>query len=69
MDYSQTVNLPKTDFPMKADLPKREPVMLEQWEKEKVYEQALAQKEEASRNLFCMTGHPTRTVISTWATR
>jgi len=45
MDYSTTVNLPKTDFPMKADLPKREPVMLAQWEKEKVYEQALKRRE------------------------
>jgi isoleucyl-tRNA synthetase len=45
MDYSQTVNLPKTDFPMKADLPKREPVMLAQWEKEKVYAAALQNRE------------------------
>src|ERR1700720_4187085 len=44
MDYSQTVNLPKTDFPMKADLPKREPAMLAQWEKEKIYHQALERR-------------------------
>src|SRR5438477_12720378 len=44
MDYSTTVNLPKTDFPMKADLPKREPAMLAQWEKEKVYENALERR-------------------------
>jgi isoleucyl-tRNA synthetase len=44
MDYSTTVNLPKTDFPMKADLPKREPAMLADWEKEKLYEKALAQR-------------------------
>ena len=31
MDYKQTLNLPKTDFPMKADLPKREPLILNQW--------------------------------------
>src|SRR5262245_12349144 len=45
MDYSKTVNLPKTDFPMKADLPKREPKMLEAWDKEKVYETALKRRE------------------------
>ena len=28
MDYNKTVNLPKTDFPMRAGLPKREPDML-----------------------------------------
>ena len=44
MDYSKTVNLPKTDFPMKADLPKREPLMLDTWAKEQVYEKALAQR-------------------------
>src|ERR1044072_7811051 len=44
MDYSKTVNLPKTDFPMKADLPKRGTVMLAAWEKENVYEQALKRR-------------------------
>jgi isoleucyl-tRNA synthetase len=32
MDYKDTLNLPKTDFPMKADLPKREPQILKKWE-------------------------------------
>ena len=32
MNYKDTLNLPKTDFPMKADLPKREPEMLKLWE-------------------------------------
>ncbi len=44
MDYSKTVNLPKTDFPMKADLPKREPIWLAQWEKENVYPEALRRR-------------------------
>lgn len=30
-DYNATVNLPKTDFPMRASLPAREPAMLERW--------------------------------------
>ena len=38
-DYKQTLNLPSTDFPMKADLPKREPAFLEQWEKDDLYGQ------------------------------
>ncbi len=32
-DYKSTVFLPKTDFPMRAGLPKREPLILERWEK------------------------------------
>ncbi len=37
-DWSKTLFLPKTDFPMKAGLPKREPELLERWEKMKLYE-------------------------------
>jgi isoleucyl-tRNA synthetase len=34
-----TLNLPKTDFPMKANLPQREPAMLAWWEEQKLYDQ------------------------------
>jgi len=37
MDYRQTLNLPKTDFPMKANLAKREPEILKEWEAKKIY--------------------------------
>ncbi|MEO5804066.1 MAG: class I tRNA ligase family protein, partial [Verrucomicrobiota bacterium] len=37
MDYKNTLNLPRTDFPMKADLVTREPQRLEKWEKENLY--------------------------------
>ncbi|MDR2932782.1 MAG: isoleucine--tRNA ligase, partial [Oscillospiraceae bacterium] len=36
-DYNQTLNLPKTDFPMRAGLPQREPDMLAQWEENRLY--------------------------------
>jgi isoleucyl-tRNA synthetase len=39
MDYKETLNLPQTNFPMKANLVKREPEMLEQWESENIYRQ------------------------------
>ena len=42
-DYKSTVNLPRTDFPMKANLPQREPEMLRRWEEERVYEKLVAQ--------------------------
>ncbi|MBP7734653.1 MAG: isoleucine--tRNA ligase [Spirochaetes bacterium] len=41
MDYSKTVNLPTTDFPMKANLPQREPELLKLWEKENIYARIL----------------------------
>jgi isoleucyl-tRNA synthetase len=37
MDYKDTLNLPKTDFPMRANLPQREPQLLAKWESEKIY--------------------------------
>lgn len=37
MDYKATLNLPKTDFPMKADLPRREPEILKDWEERRLY--------------------------------
>ncbi len=38
MDYKATLNLPKTDFPMKANLPLREPEMLACLAIERIYE-------------------------------
>ena len=36
-DYSETLFLPQTEFPMRAGLPEREPVLLARWEKENLY--------------------------------
>ncbi|HDP80541.1 MAG TPA: hypothetical protein ENN21_06845, partial [Spirochaetes bacterium] len=47
MDYSKTVNLPATDFPMKANLPQREPEMLKLWNSDKIYERILASRKDA----------------------
>jgi isoleucyl-tRNA synthetase len=40
MDYRKTLNLPQTKFPMRANLPQREPEILQKWEKEGDYQQA-----------------------------
>ena len=37
-DYKSTLNLPDTPFPMRGDLARREPVLVEDWKKRKVYE-------------------------------
>ena len=39
MEIKDTLNLPETNFPMKASLTKAEPQMLEWWAKEKIYEE------------------------------
>ncbi len=41
-DYRDTLNLPVTSFPMKADLPKREPDRVAWWEQHRTYERRLA---------------------------
>ncbi len=40
-DYNQTLNLPKTEFPMRAGLPQREPKMLEHWDTTNLYEKMI----------------------------
>jgi isoleucyl-tRNA synthetase len=42
MDFSKTVNLPKTDFSMKANLPQREPLSVKKWEEQGLYEKIQA---------------------------
>jgi len=41
-DWRETLFLPKTDFPMKAGLPTREPLLLERWQKLGLYERLRA---------------------------
>jgi len=36
-EYSQTLNLPQTEFPMRGNLPEREPQILKQWEEMDIY--------------------------------
>ena len=55
-DYKKTLNLPETEFAMQAGLPKREPVMLEQWEKDGIYEK-LMQKNDG-KPLFVLHDGP-----------
>ena len=56
MDYKDTLNLPKTDFPMKADLVKREPEMLEKWDREKLYH--MIRRASKGRNKYMLHDGP-----------
>jgi isoleucyl-tRNA synthetase len=47
MDYKETLNLPSTAFPMKADLAQREPEALGRWEAEKVYDAIQASRRDS----------------------
>jgi isoleucyl-tRNA synthetase len=48
-DYKNTLNLPRTDFPMKADLVAREPERLKQWGTARLYERIQARRAGAEK--------------------
>ncbi|MFZ8803712.1 MAG: hypothetical protein ACO2PO_14590, partial [Candidatus Calescibacterium sp.] len=46
LDFKDTIFLPKTDFPMKANLTQKELEILEFWEKNSIYEKVLKERKE-----------------------
>jgi isoleucyl-tRNA synthetase len=52
MDYRNTLNLPATDFAMKADLPTREPAIQERWNELGIYQQSLSKPAPKGRFLL-----------------
>src|SRR6266536_1437213 len=55
-NYKNTLNLPRTEFPMKANLAAREPEMLKAWEETRLYQQI--QKSREGRELFVLHDGP-----------
>lgn len=56
-DYNQTIHPPKTDFPMRGNLPKREPEFLSTWEQQELY-QTLMKKNEGKPLFILHDGPP-----------
>ncbi|MEM6477602.1 MAG: isoleucine--tRNA ligase [Pseudomonadota bacterium] len=54
-DYKDTLNLPETDFPMRAGLPKREPDWLKRWEEARIYDRL---REKKGRESFTLHDGP-----------
>ncbi len=57
-EYKQTLNLPKTDFPMRAGLPKREPSWLQRWEDMDIYGRLRDKAKDGSRTPFTLHDGP-----------
>ncbi|NTW05395.1 MAG: isoleucine--tRNA ligase [Peptococcaceae bacterium] len=57
MDYSQSLNLPKTDFPMRANLAEREPEILKFWQEIDVYK-LVSQKNQGRPKFILHDGPP-----------
>ena len=56
LDLKKTLNLPKTDFPMKASLPQNEPKQLAAWQESRLYERILAARD--GKPLFVLHDGP-----------
>lgn len=56
VDYKTTIKLPATDFPMKGNLPQKEPLIIQNWEKNNIY-QKLIQKN-SGKPLFTLPDGP-----------
>lgn len=56
-DYNTSLNLPKTEFPMRGNLPKKEPEMLKKWDEENLYEDII-KKNEGKPNYTLHDGPP-----------
>jgi isoleucyl-tRNA synthetase len=57
MDYKSTIQLPVTDFPMKGNLPEREPQMIAEWTKKDLYKKIL-EKNKGRTNFTFADGPP-----------
>ncbi|WP_226648791.1 isoleucine--tRNA ligase [Microbulbifer variabilis] len=55
-DYKATLNLPETDFPMRGNLPQREPAILKKWQDTKLYEKI--REARAGREQFILHDGP-----------
>jgi isoleucyl-tRNA synthetase len=58
VDWKHTLNLPKTEFPMRADLARREPQWLARWAEEQQYEKLLAAREAAHAEPYVLHDGP-----------
>lgn len=56
-EYKNTLNLPQTDFPMKANLAQKEPVIISFWEEKKIYEK-LQEKKKNNKHYILHDGPP-----------
>ncbi len=69
-DYKDTLNLPKTGFPMRANLANREPNMLKNWYSKDLYQKIRSAKKifgsfvgSVKKHSFCMTVLPMQMAI------
>ena len=55
-DYKSTIRLPQTEFPMKGDLPLKEPKIIQNWEEKKIYQKMIGKN--AGKKKFVLPDGP-----------
>jgi isoleucyl-tRNA synthetase len=58
VDYRQTLNLPDTPFPMRGDLPKREPAWVQEWDDQGTYQKLRAARHNCAKGKFILHDGP-----------
>ena len=57
-DYSKTLNLPQTEFPMRGNLPEREPYFLKRMQDNKIYQKSLEKNKKSGKTFILHDGPP-----------
>lgn len=57
-DYTATLNLPQTAFPMRGNLPEREPLFLQKMEEQKIYKKVLEKNKKSGKTFILHDGPP-----------
>ena len=65
MDYKDTIFLPKTSFEMRANLPLKEPKILEGWAEEEIFNK-LVKNLKGRKDLYSMMAHHMQMGIYIW---
>lgn len=58
MDYSKTLHLPQTEFPMRGNLPQKEPEFVELWQNRNLYKERIAKRENEGAKKFVLHDGP-----------
>ena len=69
MDYKDTLLMPKTEFPMRGNLPKKEPEIQARWEEQDIYQKVQERYKRIATIIFCMMDLHMLMVIFIWAMR
>ena len=66
MNYKDTLLMPKTEFEMRGNLPKKEPGYVSRWQEANMYEKVIKQNEKGKNSFVFMMVHHMQMEICIW---